>query len=112
MLLRSVHCQSRKRGAIVTTQDSRLPWRVVNADGIWEVWTRQDNTPGSRNNYMIAGSIQTEAEAIKLAAAPEMYEALELSHAFVTRHHRKDDGANLLKRINAAIAKAEKGGAL
>lgn len=46
--------------------DSRLPWRVVEVEGFFEIWTREDNTPGSRNNYMIADNIQDKSEAQRL----------------------------------------------
>ncbi len=53
---------------------SLRPWRVVAAlDGVtFEVWTRDDGTPGSRNNFAIATGIQDEAEAQLLASAPEL----------------------------------------
>jgi hypothetical protein len=60
---------------IATRPDSRLPWRVVFYEGFWQVWTRQNDTPGNRNNYVIADGIQTEAEAYLIAAAPTLLAA-------------------------------------
>lgn len=41
-----------------------LPWRVVeSSEGTFEVWTREDHAPGSRNNYAIAIGIQSRDEA-------------------------------------------------
>lgn len=52
-------------------QSSRLPWRAqLGADGFWEVWTRADDTPGSQNNYVVAGEIHEQTEAELLASAP------------------------------------------
>lgn len=58
--------------------DSRLPWRVVQSvEGFWQVWTAQNNEPGSRNNYVIADGIQTEAETRLISAAPDLLAALQ-----------------------------------
>lgn len=41
-----------------------MPWRVVEAeDQTFEVWTRADDSIGSRNNYAIATGIQFHCEA-------------------------------------------------
>lgn len=67
-------------GAIETKQDSRLPWRVQrNADinSTLDVWTRWDDTPGSRNNYAVAEFIQDENDALLIACAPGLLSALE-----------------------------------
>lgn len=62
-------------------------WRVVRAEDApcFEIWTARDETPGSRNNYVIADGIQLESEAFKLAAAPEMLMALEMCQDVMRR---------------------------
>lgn len=54
--------------------DSRLPWRVVydEASAVWQVWTRYDGSSDSWDNYIIAGSIQSEEEAHLIAQAPQL----------------------------------------
>lgn len=49
---------------------SLRPWRVEQSpEGFWQVWTARDETPGSRNNYVIADGIQSEDEARLIVAA-------------------------------------------
>jgi hypothetical protein len=43
---------------------------------MYRIWSKQDDKPGSRNNYVIADDIQSEAEARLIAAAPELLNAL------------------------------------
>lgn len=54
---------------------STFPWRVVNDGECWQVWTARNETPGSRNNYVIADGIQSREEALQLAAAPVLFAA-------------------------------------
>lgn len=85
------------------TPDLRLPWRAYQAStGFWEVWTRQNDEPGNRNNYAIAVGIQDEAEANLLASSGELLEACA---ALIACHDSGGtDAALALGR--AAIAKA------
>lgn len=72
-------------------------------DGLWEVWTKYDSTPGSKNNYVVAGEIQTFEEAKLFCNAPEAVQTLRelepLAHRLVGEHPRFD-------LLNAATAKA------
>jgi hypothetical protein len=57
---------------LFSPNDTRLPWRTVLIDGLWEVRTARDERPGSMNNYQVAGSIQDGREAELFAAAPQL----------------------------------------
>lgn len=47
------------------------PWRLVRApEGHWQVWTKHDPTPGSKNNFVVADGIQSEDDAQLIAQAP------------------------------------------
>lgn len=80
--------------------DSRLPWRVVFPKenfGLCQVWTNQDDTLGNRNNYMIADSIQSEAEAQLIAQAPTLQSRV---HSLTTA---KDAALAILERLRASV---------
>lgn len=62
---------------------SPIPWRVDYCLGQYEVWTKRDDTPGSLNNFVICDGIQTEEEALLIAKAPELLEALADCYAFL-----------------------------
>lgn len=96
------------------------PWRVVPAlDGLtFEVWTQEDNTPGSRNNFAVASGIQDERDARVIAAVPELLTELRDITGFLTKFGTSSDRAAFCRAAlsyivgaNGAITKAEKGGA-
>jgi hypothetical protein len=83
-------------------------------DGSAEIWTREDNTPGTRNNFVLA-SCDNAHDAYVLAAAPELLDALCAALPFVEDALNSEDFkpgyvAGRAQMIRAAIAKA-KGGA-
>lgn len=114
-----------------TPASSLTPWRIVNDIGSFSVWTRQDDTPGSRNNFVITDGIQDEQQARLIAAAPELLAELsataDLAYELMQRAQEIDrrlleatkspaPGVELgeitrlrqqLSRNRAAIAKAE-----
>jgi hypothetical protein len=87
-------------------------WRIVppTENSAWQVWTAEDETPGSQNNYVIADDIQAEDEARLLSASPELLAAcIELS-AMVAEMLPKAGpcgwGMLAVESAQAAIAKA------
>lgn len=80
---------------------------------MYEIWTAKNETPGSRNNYIIALGIQHEEEATLLAAAPELLEALrelkEWGIAYLGQNQISEDCllGRLLKDADKAIDKAK-----
>ena len=109
-------------------RDSRFPLRVVawrTPDSMWEIWTREDDTPGSLNNYCIAGDIQSAEEADFIMCAMNSHLELlrVLAGCAAALHEAGKDfavGNPLAVRPNlfelheqaarAAIAKAQGGG--
>lgn len=60
------------------------PWRAEpDCDNGWQVQTARDDTPGSRNNYVIAFGITSEAEARVMAASPDLAKFARLTRANV-----------------------------
>lgn len=49
-----------------TIQGWMFPLRVVQMDSGFELWTRLDLLPGSRNNFALVGGIQHETEARRI----------------------------------------------
>lgn len=82
------------------------PLRVVPIceGAAFEVRTRQDDTPGSRNNFVLC-TCQQEPEANLFAAAPELLGALIM----LLRVSGIDERAAVAVEARAAITKATKG---
>lgn len=92
---------------------STKPWRVVaNEEGHWEVWTKLDATPGSRNNWIVADLIQTRKDAETIAAAPALLDALRYCEKLLSATEysgEKQLGNGMaLDQARAAIAQVEK----
>jgi len=83
------------------------PWRVKDVQP--DAWTRQVWTDESHGSVMIAttGGIDKEANAALIAAAPDMYEALEAVRAIIPQHNAGTPWARAADKIHAALAKAE-----
>lgn len=97
--------------------DSRLPWRVVcdEPNAVWQVWTRFDDSLGSRNNYMIAGNIQNEDEAHVLASAPHLLLTLKICEDILANSKPIDykrDCYTALQTIQFALDQSGKGSEL
>lgn len=89
--------------------DSRLPWRIVKTDeGLFQVWTRYDDSLGSRNNYVIADDIQGYDDAVLLAAAPELGDALQ-SLLECVNVRIDDPRCAAFDRARTAVARATEG---
>lgn len=88
----------------MTTQAKPIltPWRVVQSrTGSFQIWTKYDDAPGSRNNYVVADGIQSESEAHLLAQAPALLEALQACLDALT-----DETGNVARREADACLKA------
>ncbi len=54
-------------------------------------------------NGQRCGPGEVQANAALIAAAPDLRKACQLALGFVTRHHTKIDGANLLARLKLVL---------
>lgn len=78
------------------------PWRAVQSEeGFWQVWTAQDDTLGSKNNYVIAGEIQREDEARAIAALPALVDASRAVLDYMTEEEIDEQPA--LANLRAAL---------
>lgn len=90
-------------------QSTREPWRIVKTDsGTFEIWTRYDDTPGSRN-YVIAADIQDEREANRICKAVNRDHAFEalLEVARMAASSIAIEPIALMDAARAAIKSAE-----
>lgn len=84
------------------------PWRVgdlSDQESPQQVWSRYDDTPGSRNNFVVADDIQSEADARLIAAAPELVEALRDCVKWLGDPPAEDDGFMDAQTVRKLILK-------
>lgn len=53
-----------------------LPFRLVQGEASWEVWSPKDDAPGSMNNFVVADGIQDSEDAAFIVKAVNAHEEL------------------------------------
>lgn len=81
---------------------------MLNADGLWEIWTRQNDSIGTLNNYLICGSFQFKEEAQQFCTAVNSHHAL-LEVAQMAASTLQVDRLALMQAARAALAIAKGG---
>lgn len=88
-----------------TDQATARPWRIVQAQqGYWQIWSAYDDSPGSRNNYVIADGIQSKDEAALIVQAVNERDALlavaEAAKRMLTSTEKEYAQARLATALN------------